>query len=102
MPLYAVIGYDHPPHSMALRDSVRVQHRNYYYNNDEAIRFASALCDDDGNEKGSLMIFEAESAEHVRAWFADEPFYSNGVYKDLHIIECRQALNRLPQSEWPA
>ena len=101
MALYAVIGYDHPPHSMALRDSNRVEHRNYYHQNDEAIRFAGALCDDEGNQKGSLIIFEAESAEHVRTWFADEPFYSGGVYKDLHIIECRQVLNRLEQSEWP-
>jgi hypothetical protein len=29
MPLYAFIGFDHPPHSMPLRDKLRVDHRNY-------------------------------------------------------------------------
>ncbi len=101
MPLYAVIGYDHPPHSMALRDRVRTEHREYYYQNDDPIRFAGALYDEEGNQKGSLLVFEAESPKQVQAWFAEEPFYANGVYKDFHIIEFGQALNRLEPSEWP-
>jgi uncharacterized protein YciI len=100
--MFAVMGIDYPPHSMGLRDSVRSEHRDYYLQHDGgAIQFAGALYDDEGNQKGSLIIFEAESAEQVKAWFADEPFFKSGVYKDFHIIEWRQALNRLERTEWP-
>ena len=100
MTLYAVIGHDHPPHSMPLRDSVRPEHRAYVRTNDQAIVLASALNDAEGNQCGSLFLIEADSPEEIRAWFAKEPFYANGVYADFKIIECRVAVNRLDKNEW--
>ena len=101
MALYAVIGLDHPPHSMDLRDRFRPEHRAYYKETlDQHLQFAGALLDDDDNPCGTLLIFEAESAGQPRALLANEPFCKEGVYKDLHIIRWFGALNRLPAVEW--
>jgi uncharacterized protein len=101
VPLYAFIGFDHPPHSMPLRDQLRVQHRDYVLSNDLGAVLAGAMYDDDGNQCGTLKIFAADSAEEVWEWYRKEPFYLNGVYKECHVVEWRMALNSLePTSGW--
>ena len=100
MPSYAFMGFDHPPHSMALRERHRVEHRAYVLANDAAIRFAGALYDDAGNQCGSLIVFEADDASQVRDWLEREPFHRHGVYRDAHVIEWRLALNRFDLTEW--
>ena len=102
MPLYAVIGFDPPPHHMKLRDQMRSAHRAFVTENDQMIRFATALLDGQGNQQGSIYFFEADSAATVREWLAQEPFCAAGVYKDLHLAEISPACNRLPLLEWPA
>jgi uncharacterized protein YciI len=102
MPFYAVVGFDHTPHSMPLRDQTRAAHRDFVLRHDEMIRFATALLDADGNQKGSIYIFDADYIAAVRAWIADEPFCRAGVYRDLQIVEIEPALNRLPIIDWPA
>lgn len=101
MPTFAVLGFDHPPHSMALRDRVRAVHRAYVKANDQKLRLASVMLDADGNQKGTILYFEAESIEEVRAWVAAEPFYQHGVYESVHIVEVRTALSKLPPMNWP-
>lgn len=98
MPLFAVIGFDHPPHSMELREKLRQSHRAYVKENDKDTVLAGAFYDDEGNQCGTLKLFEAESAEEVWEWYRKEPFYSNGVYKDFRIVEWRMALNALPDT----
>lgn len=100
MPLYAVVGIDHPPHSMALRDRVRPEHRAYVKGNDRLLRLAAVMLDPAGNQQGTLLIFEADSLETVRAWAQQEPFCRSGVYRDLHIAEIRVAMNRIGLSDW--
>lgn len=102
MPFYAVIGFDHSPHQMNLRDQVRPAHRAFVKENDRMIRFATAMLDGKGNQHGSIYIFEADSVEAVRQWLAQEPFCTAGVYKDLEVVEISPACNRLPRFEWPA
>jgi uncharacterized protein YciI len=91
MPLYAVIGFDHLPHSMALRDQLRAEHRAYVQQQDQGTRLAGAMY-------GTLKIFEANSAEEVWAWYREEPFFRNNVYKELHVVEWRLALNTLERT----
>ena len=98
MALYAFIGIDHPPHSMALRDELREKHRSYVLNNDASIRTAGALYDPDGNQCGSLLLFETDTPGQVREWLRAEPYYAGGVYQSCHVIEWRMALNLLPQT----
>src|SRR5687767_7720238 len=102
MPLYAVIGFDHLPHQMTLRDQVRSAHRTFVKENDQMIRFATAMLDDKGNQNGSIYFFEADNAGAVHEWLAHEPFCTAGVYRDLQVAEISPACNRIPRSEWPA
>jgi len=102
MPLYAVIGFDHPPHSMELRDMNRQEHRAYELANDQGTRLAGALYDANGNQCGTLKIVEADNAAEVWDWYGREPFFNHDVYQTLHVIEWRLALNRLQQMEWAA
>ena len=96
MPLYAVIGFDHSPHQMTLRDQVRPAHRAVVKQNDQMIRFATAMLDGEGNQRGSIYFFEADSADTVRAWLAQEPFCIAGVYDDLcHSIPLAQQIQRI-------
>lgn len=100
MPMFVVIGLDHPPHSMALRDKIRMVHRAYVKGHDEKLRLASVMRDAEGNQKGTILYFEADSIDEVRAWVAAEPFCQAGVYKELHIAEVGTAINRIPLIGW--
>jgi uncharacterized protein YciI len=102
MPFYAVIGFDHPPHNMPQRDALRGAHRRFVQDHDQMIRFATALLDADGNQTGSIYVFEAESLDAVKAWTAEEPFCRGGIYQSLRVAEISPALNRLPPISWPA
>ena len=43
MPTFAAIGFDHPPHSMALRDAHRAAHRKYVLEHAAPIRIRRLL-----------------------------------------------------------
>jgi uncharacterized protein YciI len=101
MPLFAFIGFDHSPHSMPLRDRLRGAHRDYVQSNDLGAVLAGAMYDAEGNQCGTLKIFEANNAEEVWGWYRKEPFYASGVYKECHVVEWRMALNALePTRGW--
>ena len=100
MPLYAIIGFDHPPHSMKLREEFRPGHRAYVREHGQDVRMAGAFWDKDGNQCGSLFLVEGESAEAVREWFSKEAFCAAGVYKDIHVIECRVAFSQIEPKGW--
>jgi uncharacterized protein YciI len=100
MPLFAVIGFDDTPRSAALREANRAEHRAYAKANDEPTRLAGAFYGEDGNQCGTLKIFEADSAEEVWAWYRKEPFYKAGVYKDFYVVEWKLALNRFEPRDW--
>jgi uncharacterized protein YciI len=101
MPLFMVVGLDHPPHSMALREKLRDAHRGYVLERTDPIRFAGATVDAEGNQSGSLYVFEADRIETVRAWFAAEPFAAGGVYASLEIRPLRLAYNQFDKVAWP-
>lgn len=100
MPHFLVIGLDHPPHSMALRDASRAEHRAYVMERDDKIRLAGAMVDVDNNQCGSVYSFEAESVEEVRRWLDQEPFVRDGIYETIKIVQWTPALNRLPAADW--
>ena len=101
MALYAVMGFDHPPHAMALRDKVRAEHRAYVLANAAPIRCAGAMRDAAGNQCRSLFVFEAAGEQDVRDWFAREPFFIAGVYESLRIALWSPAYNDLASCDWP-
>lgn len=85
MALFLMIGFDRHPHQMALRDSIRQQHRDYALANKSQIRLGGAMVDDDGNQYGTMLVFEAESADEVWNWVRNEPFYKAGVYETVAV-----------------
>ena len=100
MPHFALIGFDPAPHNMAARDRHRPEHSQYVTRNDEMIRFAAAMVDADGNQCGSLYIFEAENEAQVASWVAHEPFCSNAIYGELRIVRLGLSLSQLPPIAW--
>lgn len=101
MPLFAVMGLDHPPHAMERRDAAREAHRAYVVDNDERIAFVGVCLDDANNQCASLYIFDAETEEQIRDWLAQEPFVKEGVYEQLIVRRFMLGVNRLPQQDWP-
>jgi uncharacterized protein YciI len=100
MPQFAVIGLDHPPHGMKKRDAVRTAHRAYVKNNAAPIAFVGPMLDADGNQTGSLYIFEATDEQEIRDWLKDEPFFQTGVYERVIIQRFFLGYSRL-QQDWP-
>ena len=102
MPLFAAIGLDHPPHSMDKRLAARTEHRSYVLANEGDIALVGVLLDDEQNQCGSLFIFEAENEQQVRDWFAREPFFEAGVYRELVVRRIELAKNRIAERGWGA
>ncbi|HEU0222640.1 MAG TPA: YciI family protein [Paracoccaceae bacterium] len=100
MPHFAAIGFDHPPHSMALRDRLRAEHRRYVLENDARILMAGAMRDAEGNQCGTIYVFAAESPEEVWQWLGSEPFHAGGVYASMQVVAWSPALNRFGPVEW--
>jgi uncharacterized protein YciI len=100
MSVFLFIGHDHPPHSMALRDAVRPEHRAYVLDHDAMIRSAGAMVDAQGNQCGTVIAFEAPDAALVQRWVEQEPFYRSGVYARTEIVEWRLAMNRFDSMDW--
>jgi uncharacterized protein YciI len=101
MPLFAVIGLDHPPHAMARRDAARAEHRRYVVENDERIVFVGVCTDEDDNQCASFYVFDAESEQQVRDWLAQEPFVQGDVYGQLIVRRFLMGVNRLGAQDWP-
>lgn len=98
---YAAIGFDHPPHSMGLRDQHRDAHRRYVLDHDGPIRMAGAMTDDEGNQCGTIYVFSAESEEEIWSWLRAEPFFAAGVYQSVRIVKWTPAFNRIESRSWP-
>lgn len=101
MGLYLALGGDDPVHGPARREAFLNDHRTYVRGNDANIRMVGPLLQDDGKICGSMYIFEAENEGEVRDWFSREPFFNNGVYKDLLIKGFYAAKNELEPHGWP-
>ena len=100
MPYYAVIGFDPEPHNMAARDRRRPEHSAYVLGNDDMIRIAAAMLDGQGNQCGSIYIFQADNEAQVARWVAREPFASNAIYRELKVVRVALSLSKLPPIAW--
>lgn len=101
MPHFAAIGFDHPPHSMHLRDRHRPEHRRFVLDNVAPIRMAGAMRDAHGNQCGTIYVFEAGSEAEVWEWVRNEPFFVNGVYETMRVVEWSPAYNLIERRDWP-
>ena len=47
--------------------------------------YVGAMMDDNGNQYGTMIVFDAESADEVWNWIRKEPFYCAGVYETMAV-----------------
>ena len=84
MPLYAMIGFDHPE-SITRRETIRTEHRAYFHAHLHRVRLAGAFNDENGKQIGTMIVFEADDEQTVWDWIKAEPFYSGGIYRQLGV-----------------
>lgn len=101
MALFVAIALDKDARSAALREELRRAHRRYVVDHTAPIRFAGPTLASDGTQTGSVYIFDMDTADAVRAWFADEPFHAGGVYGSLEVRPFYVAYNDLDPVAWP-
>jgi len=84
MPLYAMVGYDHP-NAAANREPIRAAHRAYFRANLAPVRLAGAFNNDRGEQIGTMVVFEADDEKTVWDWIKAEPFYQGGIYQQCEV-----------------
>ncbi len=56
------------------------------------IRIGGAILDDDGNPIGSAAVFEFESRAELDRMLAEDPYITEGVWRDITIVPYRAAV----------
>jgi hypothetical protein len=97
---FMFIGIDHMPHSMALREQHRAEHRRYMFDNNRDLVWVSIMEDEAGNQCGTTYVFDVEGEQDVWRWLKEEPFWKAGVYSSCKVVRCNIALSRHPITEW--
>jgi uncharacterized protein len=84
MPLYVMVGFDHPD-SIARRETFRAEHRAYVIANMERIRLGGSFNDPNSKQIGTLLVFEADNEQAVWDWINVEPFYREGIFSQVEV-----------------
>jgi hypothetical protein len=50
-----------------------------------------AICDDNGNMKGSMILYEVPDRQTLEARLRDEPYLKKGVWQKMEIMPFRLA-----------
>lgn len=93
MPLFAFIGHD-GPRGRELRKLHRPAHLEHWSSLVGAgrVRFGGPLLDEHGAPRGSVLLFEAESAAAARAQAEADPYLTRGIFERYELFETRQVL----------
>jgi uncharacterized protein YciI len=82
-------GLDQPGAS-ALRHEFREAHEAYLARHANMVMALGPLVTDDHEEPlGSVLLLDVPDMDTARAFIEQEPFYSNGVYKDINFHRWR-------------
>jgi uncharacterized protein YciI len=82
-------GLDQPGAS-ALRHEFREAHEAYLAKHTGMVMARGPLVTDDGEEPiGSVLLLDVPDMDAARVFMEQEPFYSNGVYKDINFHRWR-------------
>ncbi len=94
MSLFVLIGKTGPD-AAARRSAVRPRHLEHLQALERAgrIRLAGPLLEpEEGNPCGSLVVFEAESAEAARAVAEQDPYVTEGVLATWEVLSFTQVI----------
>ena len=91
--MHYVLICEDKPDSEALRLANREDHLRWVGTKSAAIKLAGPMLSDDGEHMlGSLFIIEAESADAVRAFNADDPYTKAGLWGNVVVRPFRQVI----------
>ena len=77
--LFAFTAHDRPG-CLELRKTTRPAHLNYWKQFGAALRCGGPLLDDQGNPKGSILIFEAKDRREAEDMSAADPYATAGLF----------------------
>ena len=78
------------PGAGALRQKFREAHEAYLAKHASMVMARGPLVTDDGEQPiGSVLLLDVSDTDAARAFMEQEPFYSNGVYKDINFHRWR-------------
>jgi uncharacterized protein YciI len=78
------------PGAGALRQKFREAHEAYFTKHASMVMARGPLVTDDGEQPiGSVLLLDVPDMDAARAFMEQEPFYSNGVYKDINFHRWR-------------
>lgn len=89
--LYAITLTD-APDSDSPRKEHHAGHIAHFGANKAKIALAGPLSDDNGESVGSLVVFEAESAEDAQAFIEGDPFYDAGVWQNVMVAKLKASI----------
>lgn len=93
MPLFAFIGHD-GPRGRELRKLHRPAHLEHWSSlvGSGRVRFGGPLLDERGEPRGSVLLFEAESAAAAREQAEADPYLTRGIFERYELFATRQVL----------
>jgi uncharacterized protein YciI len=94
MTLYALMCFDKPD-SLSLRMANRDAHLAYASDHMALIKAAGPYFDEAGTMSGSMFLMEADSADAVRAFNADDPYTKAGLFERVEVRGWRVTLGTI-------
>jgi uncharacterized protein YciI len=91
MPLFVMIGRDGPDGL-----DLRRRHRDAHLANLQPlvdagrVRFAGPIRDENGNPRGSVVVFEAADLAAARAQAESDPYAVEGIFASVEVYETLQ------------
>lgn len=91
MALFVIVCND-KPNSLALRMATREAHLSYVGSFSERLKLGGPLLNETGDMAGSLIIFDAESIDEVRAFNAEDPYTKAELFAHVQVLPFRMTL----------
>ncbi|MDF8357650.1 YciI family protein [Ensifer adhaerens] len=85
--MFVVLVATDRPGSMALRARTKERHKQYLDAGapDLKVLQSGPLLATDGSERGSLIVFEANSVEYVHTFVEEDPYFRAGLFEAIEI-----------------
>jgi len=95
MPLFALIGHDHPL-ELKRRQSHQAAHREHMAKLDAGsrLRYGGPLMNEQEEMVGSLIILEANNLDEAKIIYAEDPYIIHNVFERYEVIETKQIFPR--------
>jgi len=87
---YAIVSHDKPG-AHALRASLKPAHLDYLVARQHLLLAGGAILDDQGRAIGALVVVDTDDAREAKAFIAEDPFTTGGLFESSQVMPWRQA-----------